>query len=385
MARSHVLQGLSLRSFCVLLCFIPVAKGMALDISFTTHPPGYVAGRLPLGTGNSAHALARDPENENYIYAAGLFDGVARIVRINLWTAARTTVFVLPTSITVSGFAVLHSRALFISDAWHDKIFRLHDKNPPDGDFNDPGEVSELIQPIYRNPGGDWTGTTVFIIPSDNSRLTLKAGTVLFQSEDGGTTQGEVLAVANALTTPTYVPPYRRYFWGFNYGGGLGLDAQGRLLVASSFWPDTGKVWICEDLDGNREIGPGESNILVPRVHPTTEWAGLSALAVDSSGRVYSSVGWGFGNSAQTDIRTFTVPANPLQTTATVSTFATLNSPYLSAVIFNSTTRSFAPGAVNGAFMILLGFDPFYGDVDYLLTLRPDGPSLAVRRWSQYK
>jgi hypothetical protein len=368
---------------CVVLLLLAAPAGATQPVSFINYPPGYAAGIVPLGPGNFAVALAADPQNENFLYAAGNFSGVNRIVHLDLRSGARTSVFTCPTTVTVAGFAVLDAHAIFISDNMHDRLYVLRDNNPRDGDFDDPGEARELITPILTNPGGDWTGSAVAIVRSASNRLHLPAGTVLFQSEDGGTTHGEVLAVVNPLTHPAYQPPANAFVSGFNYGGGLAFDSAGRLLVASSFYPSSGKVWICDDLNGNAFIGPGEANILVPRASATTQSVGLSALAVDAINRGYLAVGWGFGTTARSNIESFVVPADPLRGTARVATFASVNSPYVSALVLNSTTRLFAPWASNGATMVILASDPMYGNLDYLLTLKPLALA-AVRRWRMY-
>jgi hypothetical protein len=161
------------------------------------------------------------------------------------------------------------------------------------------------------------------------------------------------------------------------------MDSRGRLLVASSFYPNTGKVWVCDDLNKNGFIGLGEANILVRNGGGTTESAGLSALAIDSGDRCYVSVGTGFGATARSYIRTFAVPSNALHTTATVTTFATLNSPYLSAAVFTSPTLSFSPYRSNGATLVLVAMDPMFGNLEYLLTVRPAASS-GVSRWRLY-
>jgi len=368
---------------CVVLLWLAAQAGAAQPVSFVKCPPGYVSGVVPLGPGNFAVALAADPQDENFVYAAGNFSGANRIVRLDLRSGARTSVFTCPTSVTIAGFAVLDAHAIFVSDNLHDRLYVLRDNNPQDGDFDDPGEARELITPILTNPGGDWTGTAVAIVRSAPNRLHLPAGAVLFQSEDGGTTRGEVLAVVNPLTGPAYQPAGDAFVSGFNYGGGLAFDSAGRLLVASSFYPDSGKVWVCDDLSGNAFIGPSEANLLVPRASATTQTAGLSALAVDAADLAYVAVGWGFGASARSNVESFPVPANPLQGTARVTTFASLNSPYVSAIVFNSTTRFFSPGTANGATMVVLASDPMYGNLDYLLTLKPAFP-LAARHWRMY-
>jgi len=373
----------------VALCavFLSLAAwGGSSDVSFTRLPPGYVAGKVPLGNGNYAQALAPDPDNENFVYAAGLFGGANRIVRVNLATGVWTSVFTCPTTVTVSGFAVLNAQATFVSDNWHDHIYALLDNNPQDGDFDDPGELRDLITPILTNPGGDWTGTAVLALRGDSARLGLPPNTILFQSEDGGTTQAEVLAVVNPTTAPAYQPPGGAFFSGFNYGGGLALDSVGRLLVASSFYPNNGRIWICDDLNHNGVIGPGESNFLVPQASPTTESAGLSGLAADVGDHVYTTVGWGFGSSAQSDIQQFLIPRNPLSDKAPVMTWASLNSPYVSALIFNSPSRPFTPWAQNGATMVLAVYDSLWGNPEYLLTLKPVAPSgrLGAKRWKLY-
>jgi hypothetical protein len=372
------------RSIGVAVVFLALAavSWAAQGVSFLSLPPGYVAGTVSLGTNNHAVALAPDPDDDNFIYVAGSFPTTRTIVRINLSTAARTTVFTCPTTVTIAGFAVLNATTIFVSDNWpHHRLFILRDNNPQNGRFNDPGECRELIRPILTNPGGDWTGSAVLALRSGSTRLRLPPNTVLFQSEDDGTTQAEVLAVINPTTNPAFQPPNAAYFSGFNYGGGLALDSKGRLVVASSFVPDTGKVWVCEDLNQNGVIGPGESNALFARASETTHPAGLSALAIDSADRGYVSIGW--TDAAHSDIQTFRIPLDPLHQKASLATFATLNSPYVSAMIFSSPTRSFDPFVVGTGTMVLAASDPSYGNLDYLLTVRPKSPT-GARRWRLY-
>lgn len=367
----------------VALLSLPAVSPRAQSVRFQEVPDGYQAGTVPLGSGNSASALAPDPSNENYLYVSGVFDGASRIVRLNLTDGNRTVVFNCPTSVTVSGLAVSSGDVLYVSDNANDHLYVLQDYNPQDGDFDDPDELRELIEPILTHPTYGWTGSSILVVPPGSNRLGLAPGTVLFQSEDGETTQGEVLAVIDPLTSPTYQPAGGAYFSGFNFGGGLVTDSQGRLLVASSFYPESGKIWICEDLSGDAIIGDGESHVLVPRVSFTTDSVGLSALTIDENDQCYVCVGGGFAGSARTEIRRFDVAQDPLPTTATVTTFATLNSPYVSAAVFNTKTKSFRPFTLDGATVIIAASDPFFGNPDYLLTLRAQGSS-GVRQWTLY-
>jgi len=367
---------------CFVFLLLPLSP-KAQEVSFTPRPLGYIAGKVHLGAGNYASALAADPEDDNHVYVAGMFEGVEKIVRLDLRDGAKTSVFAAPTTVSVNGFAVASRHLIFVSDNVNDHLLALVDDNPQDGDFNDPGEIRELLEPILTHPTWGWTGTRVCVVPDGPNRLGLPTGSVLFQSEDGETTQGEVLAVVNPLTSPSYQPPGGAYFSGFDYGGGIAIDSQGRLLVASSFYPDTGKVWICEDVSGDGTIGEGESNIIVERASDTTEWAGLSSLVLDADDRCYISVGWGFGSTANTEIRSFALPEDPLNTTATVATFATLNTPYVSAMVLTSREKTFKPYSPDGATLVIAAYDQFYGTLDYLLTLKPFG-SLGVRRWTLY-
>jgi len=368
--------------FVVYFLFL-VARAPAQDVHFLSVPRGYLDGKVSLGPGNSALALTPDPEDPNFVYAAGFFDGAPRIVRLNLTNEARTVVFNAPTTVAVNGLAAPAADLIYISDNWNDHLYVLQDHNPKDGDFDDPGELRELIEPILTHPTWGWTGSACLVVPSGANHLGLPAGTVLFQSEDGETTQGEVLAVVDPVTSPTFQPPGGAYFSGFNYGGGLAIDSQGRLLVASSFFPDPGKVWICEDTSGDGVIGDGESNVLVPQAVSTSDSVGLSGLTIDNADRGYVCVGKGFAGSALTEIRRFSIPADPLHSTTETVTFATLNSPYVSSLILNATAKSFEPNSLDGATMVISASDPFWGNPDYLLTLRAYG-SLGVKQWMHY-
>ncbi|KPL12078.1 hypothetical protein AMJ85_02095 [candidate division BRC1 bacterium SM23_51] len=370
-------------ALCIAFLSLAVLAAHGQDVSFSSLPPGYVSGEVPLGTNNSASALAQDPDDDNFIYVAGMFGGEKGIIHLDLRDGAQTRVFACPTTVSVNGFAVLRADVIFISDNANDRLYVLRDDSPHDGDFDDPGEIRALIEPILTHPTLGWTGVAVTIVRTAENRLGLPSDTVLFQSEDGGTTQSEVLAVITPLTSPTFQPPGGAFFSGFNYGGGLAIDSKGRLLVASSFYPETGKVWICDDVSGDGVIGESESNILLTRASATTEAAGLSALAIDAADNCYVCVGMGYGPTARSDIQTFAVPWDPLHTTATVRTFGALNSPYVTAMIFNTPSRFFAPYHPDGAILVLLASGPMWDNLDYLLTVQPAGPS-GVRQWQLY-
>jgi hypothetical protein len=141
-------------------------------------------------------------------------------------------------------------------------------------------------------------------------------------------------------------------------------------------------IWFAEDLSGNGIIESGEKNLLLDRISPTS--GGLSVLVRDSADRFYSTTGrGGFGEPAQTDIQSFTIPGDPLNTTASATTFAALNSPYVSTAVFNTANRPFDAYHRDGATLIVAAYDDFFGRLDYLLTLKPWHPS-RVKQWSLY-
>lgn len=359
-------------------------QSFAQSVSFLEVPEGYRASTLSLGVGNAAGALVEDPVDENFVYVAGMFDGATRIVHVDLRDGQWTAVYDAAATVSIGGFAVLAPDVMFISDNMNDQLLILEDNNPQDGDFNDPGEVRDLIAPILTHPTFGWTGNAVRIVRSGNNQLGLPANTVLFQSEDGNTTEGEVLAVVDPTTSPSYQPDGGAFFSGFDYGGGLVIDSYGRLILASSSYPDTGKIWVCEDTSGDGVIDDGESSAALSRVSDTTEQAGLSTLAIDRSDRCYTTVGWGgFGAPAESEIRMFSVPENNPTSTSEATVFARLDSPFINAIVFSTLSRTFDPSANDGAMMVISATDGFYGNLDYLLIVRPFRQT-GVKRWDLY-
>jgi hypothetical protein len=371
----------------VLLCVVVLVVGAAsvvpaAGLRFIDPPNGYEIGFVNLGPGNSVTTLAVDPAGERHVYAAGMFGGRERIVRINLETSSRTMVFDCPSTVSVAGFAVLTSATIYVSDNYHDHLLVLRDFNPRDGDFNDPGEARDLIAPILTDPTFGWTGSAVQIVRAAPNRLGLSAGTVLFQSEDGGTTLGEVLAVKDPLTSPAYQPAGAAFFTGADYGGGIAIDAFGRLAVASSSYPELGRVWVCEDRSGNGAIEPGEARLLALD-GVTSGASGLSTLAVDGVNRAYVTTALPTGGAPLSEIMAFYLPADPgASPRVEVARFGTLDSPYVSSIILTSA-KPFWPRARNGATMIIAGYVGFWEPSDRLVTVKPL-PSLGVRKWNLY-
>jgi len=359
-------------------------QSSAAELQFLQPPTGYSVGKVSLGEGNIAFALAPDPADARFIYAAGLFDFESRIVRLGLRTSSQTVVCNCPSTVSVGGFAVYTTDTMFVSDSWNHQLLVLRDRNA-DGDFDDAGEIERLIEPILTDLPSGWTGNAVAIVWSAANRLGLPAGTVLFQSEDGGTTGGEVLAVVDPLTSPVYQPAGGAFFAGFNYGGGIAVDARGRLVVGSSFYPDPGKVWFGEDLSGDGAIGPDESSILVDDLAAGGTGKGLSGLAVGADNRAFACVNDTVSSQPVVRIQTLRIPWNFHRGLSPVETFGILNAGYVSSIIFNGA-KSFAPAAIDGATMVIAasGPPPNYENYDYLLTLTPNGP-LRVRQWQQYE
>ncbi len=341
----------------------------AQEIHFLSTPAGYKAGSISLPRG-FAGALAADPSDSNVMYAALGEYGHNSLARINLQTQ-QVTIIADDKFGALNGIAVINSEKIVCIDNLgsnagmpNDTILLASDDNH-DKDFNDAGEIAELIAPIQADsPGFGFTGAQARIAPAGNV-CNIPAGSVLVQTADGNG-KAELLAIMNPLTAPAYYPAGGPFFSGFDYNGGFDFDRQGRLILGeqTSF---LGGIHAFSDATNHHAMGSNEMY--------------LSDLIVDAENDVmFCAASQGFEA-----IRTLHIPNNPMTGTATVSDFAITDSSYLTAIMLSSKTRQFtANGGFNGAVLVTGGFMPDYSTSRNLLTLTPKGFS-GSQNWVSYK
>ncbi|MCH8334087.1 hypothetical protein IIC65_09150, partial [Candidatus Sumerlaeota bacterium] len=349
----------------------------AQTIRFTSVPDGYTTGSIELPREFSG-ALGVDPTDDNVIFASIGGFGDMDLARINLLDGSVTIVADGPFG-TIGGIAVLSPSRIVIvensgvpgSGLTTDTLLLASDLNL-DGDFDDAGEISELIAPILTE-SGNFTGTQARVTPAGNPSG-IPSGSVIFQTADGGG-NAELLIVENPLTAPAFRPMNAAYFSGFDFNGGFDFDSSGRIFMGSldgaSF---TGDVHALVNVNGNETIDAGESNKLV------TGENGMSDLIIDAEDDIFFA---GANELFAAAIRTFRAPGDPLVGTATPTDFAVTDSGFLTGVILNSKERGFEAGVAGGATMLLGGFTADFSGGINLLTLKPL-PLSSARNWALY-
>jgi hypothetical protein len=343
-------------------------------ISFTTVPAGYNSGSIELGV-PFAGSLAASPSDPTKLYVAVGSFGNQQIVRLDV--ATQTTSVVATGFSSIGGIAVFSNGDLAITENYtSDTIFRAHDANA-DGDFLDAGEVAELIAPILAD-GGDFTGAQVAIAPAGNAAA-IPAGSLLVQTADDQTSS-ELLVIENPLSSPAYRPAGGAFFSGFQYNGGVAFDTAGNVIMGESrfdwlTFTSSGRIYALVNLNANETIDTGESHVIVPEASLS---AGLSDLSVSAANAVYFTESSG-------NIRTFALPSDLLNDTATPTTFATTNANYLSVCRFDDPTKSFAPNTSQPrARLYVGGYAPSWTAATNILWLEPVPAGSAVNEWELY-
>lgn len=343
-------------------------------LTATSIPAGYTSSSLEIGVPFGG-AIAKDTVNANrlYVSVAEITYGPQKIVAVDASNGTTTTVS--PSLGTIGGMACLTNGDLVFTENYtSDSIFRAHDGDA-DGDFLDPGEITQLISPILAD--GNFTGTWVAVAPGGGPSA-IPAGSVVVQTADGGTSS-ELLVIQNPATSPSYRPRGGAFYSGYQYNGGIAFDAAGDVVCGISQFnfsnfTSSGRIVGLVDTNADGVIGPGESNLLVGEADLT---AGLSDLAVSAEHRVF------FGENSGA-IRTFTAPANLLSGSATPSVFANTNALYLSVLRFDAPQNSFAPNAgANSARLYVGGFASYPNAATNLLVIQPTATS-AVSDWQLY-
>lgn len=338
----------------------------------TAVPSGYTTSSLELGLPFGG-ALAFDLADPDRLFASYGSFGSMSILQADV--ATQTTRTVAGPFGNVGGLAVLDNGDLAISENFtSDTIFRARDLNG-DGDFLDPGEVTNLITPILGD-NGDYTGGQLAVAPAGNSS-SIPAGALLVQTADGQTSSELLVITVPDTAAPAYQPGSGAYYSGFQYNGGFGFSASGHLILGESrvenftFLP-SGRILALVNLNGDEDIDPGESFELAG---PGALNAGLSDLAVSGDDRVFFTENSG-------DVRSFPLPADLLSETANPSVFAQTNGAYLSTVRFDRTGPSFSPG--NPVRLYVGGYLPGFVQATNLVVITPAAVS-AAQDWGIYE
>ncbi len=368
---------LGLRPFVAAICgrlrliisaitvLVATATGFSQTLNFTSVPDGYTAGSIDLPR-PFAGALAADPTDPNVIYAAVGFYLDMAVARVNLTDGSATLIAHGPFA-SIGGIAVLSPTRIVVTDNGavaggppDETILLLKDYNPRNGEFDDSGEVVELIHPILTS-GGNFSGSQARIAPRRNFSK-IPGGAVVVQTADGDG-NAELLVVQQPLRRPSFRPSGGAFFGGFDYNGGFDFDSFGRIFmgtVEGTYF--TGQVIALVNTNGDGVIGPGES-------HTVVSWEnGMSDLIIDGSDNVFFT---GYDPYFTAAVRTFPVPVNPLTDTASPENFALTDAGYLSALILNSKALPFDPNSGPGATMALSGYTGFFEQATNLLTLTP--------------
>jgi hypothetical protein len=355
------------------LCFSFQSLSFADQIAFTSVPAGYNSGTLELGA-PFAGALCANPADTSKIYVAigsYLNESIALVDTVSQTTSVVATGFG-----AIGGIAVLGNGDLVVTEnATSDTIFRLRDQNS-DGDFLDAGEVSELIAPILAD-GGNFTGAQITVAPAGNAAA-IPAGALLLQTADDNTSS-ELLVIENPETAPAYRPAGGAFFSGFQFNGGIAFDSAGNVIMGESTFDwltftSSGRIYALVNSNANETIDSGESHIIVG---PTNMPAGLSDLAVSAENAVFFTESSG-------NIRTFALPLDLLNGSATPSGFATTDAGYLSVCRFNDPMRNFAAGSPGPhARLYVGGWTSSWTPATNLLWLEPT-PASSVEEWSLF-
>jgi hypothetical protein len=350
-------------------------------ISFTNVPAGYENGSIDLGMGFTG-ALAVDPSNPDFVYASVGSWQQNQVVKIDFSDqSVRTVASGLFGS--VGGLAVPGPNQLVIVDNDDyapntipgETILLCTDKNL-DGDFDEAGEIEELIAPILVG-SSSFTGGQARIAPAGNPSG-IPAGSLLFQDADGGC-KGDLFVVTNPRSpaTAAFRPSGDAYFSGFDYNGGFDFDSQGRTFMGTTNFSFSGEVLALVNLDHDERIDPDEWNDVITSA---SLYGGISDLAIDAEdhGFVVTNPWDGY------QVQSFEIPSDPLHEACALSDFADTNSPWLTSILLNSRDLPFEPGARNGATMIVGGYAPGWASAANLLTLKPK-PVAAVKIWDVYE
>jgi len=349
-------------------------------ISFTDVPAGYAPDSINLGAGFTG-ALAVDPSNPDIIYASVGYWQHNQVKRIKLSDFSVKTVCSTFFG-SIGGLAVPGPDQLIVVDNDDyttnsipgETVLLCTDRNY-DEDFDDAGEIEELISPILVD-GVSFTGAQARIAhPGNPSKI--PSGSLLFQNADGN--QNSELFVVTDPTSPIlaqYRPSGSCYFTGFDYNGGFDFDSAGRIFLGTTNSSWSGEVISLVNTNNDEDIDPGEWNDIVSS---SSLSGGITDMIIDAEDDVILCTNPWEGYQVQC----FRIPPKPLEDTVIPGDFADTDSPWLTTVIINTRNRSFEPNTDGGATLVLGGYAPGWLSATNLLLLSPCLIS-EVNEWELY-
>lgn len=357
----------------LLLSFVLLQPAFSQEIHFTSVPDGYLARSIALPSG-FAGALAVDPTDDRYIYASMGAFGANDLARVNVYSGA-VQILAHGKFGALNGIAVIAPDKIVCIDNSginsgppNDTILLASDNNT-DGDFDDAGEITELIAPILVDGSYGFTGAQARIAPVNQAGI--PTGAAVVQTADGSVGNGaEILVIQNPLTAPQYVPTADAFLDGFHFNGGFDFAPLGGQLILGEQTDFLGAIHSIQDQSTDGAIQPEEDTVLASNI------SFLSDVTVDAQDRVYfTAANASFFGSVQL-----------IGTGGSVSDFAVTDSSYLTGVLLNSKSRTFeADSGIEGAVMVVGGWvSDFSATGKNLLTLTPEGPS-AARAWNAYE
>lgn len=377
----------------IMLAALPLT-GMSQTISFTHTPQNYIAGSIDLGQG-FAGAITVDPDNPDIIYASVGYWQHMSVVRINLSDESVETAASGYFG-SIGGMAAPGPNQLIILDNDDnttssipgETILLCTDKNT-DGDFDDPGEIEELIQPILTS-GGDFTGAQAMIVP-DGDPYGIPSGSMIFQTADGsGNSEVCIVTEPTSSTTAQFFPAGVAFFSGFDYNGGLAFDWQGRLYCGAANDSWTGEVYALVNLDYDNKIDPGEYNDVVTS---ETLFGGISDITMaDRSSLLVATNPWtGMQiKNCEIEYQETMNGVNILEDDVPLTDFADTDSPWITNILINSKDYWFfpiQPTTGDGdpfATLIIGGYASGWAPATNLLTLQETVDS-SVEEWGLYR
>lgn len=353
-----------------------LSKSAAAAVSsFNVVPEGYTAGSILLPA-DFQGGLGRNSFDDSTVFCSvgafqdadlvliNLVDGTAQVIADGPFGAIGGCVAISPTQIVLVDNSF--GGAAFPGET----ILLLDDNNPADGDFDDPGEITELLAPILTNPGSDFSGAQVRLVPAGNPSG-IPSGSVMIQTADGGGV-AELLVLADPLGTPAFLPAAGPYFTGFDFNGGFDFTSSGAIIMGTTeatFF--TGEIFGLVNTNADEDIDAGESNAI------RTGEFGIADLSIDAEDDVLVMAN---DFTFTGVVLTFPVPGDLLADSVTPTVFASVQAGFAGSIIVSSRVRQFEPfGGEGGATLVLGTFG-----TNNVLTLTP-GALNSARTWEEYE